>query len=81
MSLWIEYDMVLVSPVPLDDTQERPGDRPRPSRHTRQRRNNHNRATCGALCPGEASRLTDDADSLTRDLTNVGIMPRVPSAA
>jgi hypothetical protein len=32
MSLGIEYDMVLLAPSPLTDTQERPSVHPRPSR-------------------------------------------------
>jgi hypothetical protein len=43
MSLGIEYNMVLLPPVPL----ERPSTRRRPSRRRRQRWNNHNRATHG----------------------------------
>jgi hypothetical protein len=36
MSLGIEYDMALLPPSPLANTQERPGALPRPSRHKRQ---------------------------------------------
>jgi hypothetical protein len=47
MSLNIEYDMILLSSVPL----ERPSSHHRPSRRRRQRRSNRDRATHGTLCP------------------------------
>jgi hypothetical protein len=77
MSLGIEYDMVLLPPVPL----ERPSTRPHPSHCRRQRQNNRNRATRGASCPSEAPRLTDDANSLSRDLSNISVTPGEPPIA
>jgi hypothetical protein len=77
MSLGIEYDMVLLPPIPL----ERPSTRRRPSHYRRQRRNNHNHATHGAPCPGEAPRMTDEVDSLLKDLANISVTPGAPRAA
>jgi hypothetical protein len=72
MSLDIEYDMVLLTPVPL----ECPSTRCRPSRRWRQRRSNRDRATHGTSCPNEAPRVASDIDSLSRDLANTRIAPR-----
>jgi hypothetical protein len=80
MSLGIEYDMVLLPPGPMADTQERPSVCSRPSRRRRQRRSNCNCATHGTRCPDEALGLADDAHSLARDLANVSVMPRASSA-
>jgi hypothetical protein len=77
MSLGIEYDMVLLSHVPL----ERPSTRRRPSRRRRQRRNNRNCATHGTLCPGETLAMANGVDSLSRDLANISIAPGAPTAA
>jgi hypothetical protein len=77
MSLDIEYAMILLPPVPL----ERPSTRRRPSRRRRQRRGNRDRATHGTSCPSGAFEVADGIDSLSRDLANAIIAPRVPSAA
>jgi hypothetical protein len=71
MSLGIEYDMVFLPPRHLADTQEQPELRPRPLRHRRQRRNNHNHITGSAPCPVDALGLANDIDSLARDLASV----------
>jgi hypothetical protein len=81
MSLGIEYDMVLLPASPLADSLEHLSACSHPPHRRRQRRNNRNRATHGTPCLGEAPRLTDDADFLTRDLANISITPRVPPAA
>jgi hypothetical protein len=77
MSLDIEYDMVLLAPVPL----ERPSTRRRPSHRKRQRRNNRNHATHGTPCPSKTPRMADVIDSLSRDLANISIAPEAPPAA
>jgi hypothetical protein len=79
MSLGIEYDMVLLPPSPLGDTQERPGVRPRSSHHRRQRWSILNRASRGTPCLDEAHVLSEDADSLARDLANDSVTPRASS--
>jgi hypothetical protein len=73
MSLGIKYDMVLLPPGPLADTQEHPDVCPRPSCRRSHRRSN--RTTHGTSCLDEAPGLADDADSLVRDLANVGASP------
>jgi hypothetical protein len=73
MSLRIEYDMVLLPPGPLTNTQEHPCARSNPSRRRRHKRSNHSRATGGTPCPGRAPRLTNDIDSLARNLAHVSI--------
>jgi hypothetical protein len=75
MSLDIEYDMVLLPPKHLADAQEQPNFRPRPLCYRRQRRNNRNRTAGSAPCPFNAPGLTNDIDSLARDLTNISITP------
>lgn len=79
--MWLRsyYDMVLLPPSTLTDTQDRPGSCSHPSRCRRHRRSNHNRATGGTPRPGGAPRLTNDIDSLARDLANVSITPRTPT--
>jgi hypothetical protein len=77
MSLGIEYDMVLLPPVPL----EHPSTRRRPCRRRRQRQNNRNLATHGTPCPGETPRMADGVDSLLRDLANISIAPRAPTTS
>jgi hypothetical protein len=77
MSLSIEYDMVLLPPRHMVDAQEQPDFRPLPPRRTRWRRNNHNRTAGNATCPVDTLGLTNNADFLARDLTNVYIMPGV----
>jgi hypothetical protein len=77
MSLSIEYDMILLSPVSL----ERPSTRRRPSRRRRQRRGNRDRATHDTPCPGGAPGVAGDVDSLSRDLANTSIAPAAPPAA
>jgi hypothetical protein len=49
MSLDIEYDMILLSPVPLDH----PSTCRRPSHCRRQRRNNRDRATHDTYAPAK----------------------------
>jgi hypothetical protein len=66
MSLGIKYDMVLLPPGPLANTQEQLDIHPYPSRCRRQRWGNRNRATRDTPCPDEAHGLADDADSLAR---------------
>jgi hypothetical protein len=77
MSLGIEYDMILLSPIPL----ERPSTHHRPSRRRRQRRGNHDRATHGTPCPGGAPRMAAGIESLSRDLANTSIAPGAPPTA
>jgi hypothetical protein len=77
MSLGIEYDMILLSPISL----ERPSTRRRPSHRRRQRRGNRDRATHGTPCPGGAPGVAGDVDSLSRDLANTSIAPAAPPAA
>jgi hypothetical protein len=77
MSLGIEYDMILLPPVPL----ELPSSRRRPSRRRRQRRSNRDRATHGTPGTGGAFGMADGIDSLSRDLASVNIAPRAPPAA
>jgi hypothetical protein len=72
MSLGIEYDMVLLPPVPL----ERPSSRRHYSRRRRQRRSNRDRAPQGTPCVGDAAENDDGIESLSRDLANVNISPR-----
>jgi hypothetical protein len=81
MSVGIEYDMVLLPPGPRANTQGQPDVCPRHPHHRKQRWSNHNRTNRGVLCPDEVPRLTNDADSLARDLANVSIMPGASSGA
>jgi hypothetical protein len=80
MSLGIEYDMVLLPPGPLANTQERLSVHPRLSRRRRQRRSNHNCVTRGTPCADEALGLADDIDSLARDLADVSVTHGASSA-
>jgi hypothetical protein len=80
MSLVIEYDMVLLPPKHLADAQEQPNFCPRPLCRRRQRRNNRNRNAGSTPCPFNAPGLTNDTDSLMRDLTNVSITPGASTA-
>jgi hypothetical protein len=77
MSLGIEYDMILLPPVPL----ERLGSRRCPSRHRRQRWSNRDRATQATPCTGGATRTADGIESLSRDLASINISPGAPTAA
>jgi hypothetical protein len=78
MSLGIEYDMVLLPPRHMADAQEQRDFRPCSPRRGRRRRNNCTTAAPHAqLSP---PRLTNDANSLVRDLTNVSIMPGTSAA-
>jgi hypothetical protein len=74
MSLDIEYDMVLLPPGPLANTQGQLDVHPRPSSHRRRRRSN--RTTCSTPCPIDALELANDVDSLARILMNNSITPR-----
>jgi hypothetical protein len=60
MSLGIEYDMVLLLPIPPEDRSSRR----RPSRRRRQKRSKHNRASRGTLCIEDAAENDDDIESL-----------------
>jgi hypothetical protein len=73
MSLNIEYDMILLPPVPLD----LPSTGHRPSHRRSQRWGNFVCSTHGTLCPGGAPRMADGIDSLLRDLANTIIAPGV----
>jgi hypothetical protein len=79
MSLGIEYDMVLLPPGALTDTQERLSARTCPSRHRRHRWSNPNRGTYGTPCPGGAPGLTNDKNSLARDLANISVTLGTPT--
>src|SRR5688572_23324776 len=74
MSLDIEYDMILLSPVPLGC----PSSHRRPSHRRRQRWSNRDRATHGTPCIRGASGMADGIDSLSRELASVNIAPEVP---
>jgi hypothetical protein len=77
MSLGIEYDMVLLPPVPL----ERPSTHRRPSHHRRQRRGNRDHSTPSTPCPGGAHGMAGGIDSLSRDPANTSIAPGASPAA
>jgi hypothetical protein len=77
MSLGIEYDMILLSPIPL----ERPRSRCRPSHCRRKRRSNHDSATQGTPCTRGASWMADGIEYLSRDLASINISPGAPPAA
>jgi hypothetical protein len=74
MSLGIEYDMILLPPVPL----ERPSSRRRPSCCRRQRQRNRDRAPQGTPCAGGVAGTDDSIESLSRDLASVNISLRAP---
>jgi hypothetical protein len=74
MSLGIEYDMILLPLVPLECSSSRC----HLSRRRRQRQNNRDRAAHGTPCTGGAPGMADGIDSLSKNLANVNIAPRVP---
>jgi hypothetical protein len=77
ISLGIEYDMILLPPVPL----ERLSSRKHPSRRRRQRGSNRDRAPPGTLCAGGTAGTDDGIKSLSRDLASVNILPGGPPTA
>jgi hypothetical protein len=79
MSLDIEYDMILIPPVPI----EHPISRSHPSCHRRQRWSNHDRATQGTPFTRGAFGMADGIESLSRDLASIdisiGALPAAPA--
>jgi hypothetical protein len=70
---------VLLPPGALTDTQEHSSVRTRPSRCRRHRWSNPNRATYGTPCPGGAPGLTNDTNSLARDLVYISVTLGTPT--